>query len=143
MSAEENKALVIRIAEDIWNQGNLAVVDELMAPGARYHGPHMPNGSGERDDWRSAIAMYRGAFPDAHVTFDELIATGDRIVGRWSATGTHNGELPGVAPTGRRIAINGITIYRIANDKIIEAWEQLDLLGMWQQLGVFTGPGHE
>ena len=143
MSAEEHKALVIRIAEDVWNQGNLAAVDELMAAGARYHGPHMPNGSGGRDDWRNAIAMYRNAFPDAHVTYDELIVTADGIVGRWRATGTHKGELPGVLSTGRQIAISGITIYRIANGKIIEAWEQLDLLGMWQQLGIFTGPGHE
>ena len=143
MSVEENKALVIRIAEDVWNQGNLAAIDELMTPGARYHGPHMPNGSGGRDDWRSAIAMYRSAFPDSHVTYDELIVTGDGIVGRWSATGTHKGDLPGMAPSGRKIAISGITIYRMANDRIIEAWEHLDLLGMWQQLGVFKGPGHE
>ena len=114
-----------------------------MEANAKYHGPHMPAGSGGRDDSRNAIAMFRGAFPDSHVTFDELIATGDRIVERWSATGTHKGALPGVAPTGRRIAISGITIYRIAGDKIIEAWEQLDLLGMWQQIGVFKGPGHE
>ncbi len=65
--------------------------------------------------------MYRRAFPDAHVTFDELITSGDRIVGRWSATGTHKGELPGMAPTGRKIAISGITIYRIPNDQITEA----------------------
>ena len=143
MSVEENKALVIRIAEDVWNQGNLAAIDELMTPGARYHGPHMPNGSGGRDDWRNAIAMYRSGFPDSHVTYDELIVTSVGIVGRWSATGTHTGDLPGMAPSGRKIAISGITIYRMANDRIIEAWEHLDLLGMWQQLGVFKGPGHE
>jgi len=87
--------------------------------------------------------MYRNAFPDAHVTYDELIVTANGIVGRWSATGTHKGELPGVLSTGRQIAISGITIYRIADGKIIEAWEQLDLFGMWRQLGVFTGHGHE
>jgi steroid delta-isomerase-like uncharacterized protein len=143
MSTETDKALVNRIAHDIWNSGNLAAVDEIMAPDARYHGPHMPNGLGGRDDWRNAIAMYRRAFPDARVTFDELIVAGDRIVGRWSATGTHNGELPGMAPTGTEIAISGITIYRIADDQITEAWEQLDLLGMWQQLGVFKGAAHD
>jgi steroid delta-isomerase-like uncharacterized protein len=143
MSVEENKALVMRIADDIWNQGNLAAVDDVMASDARYHGPHMPGGTGGRGDWRSAIAMYRRAFPDSHVTFEELLVSGDRIVGRWNATGTHRGELPGLAPTDRRIAISGITIYRIVNGRIGEAWEQLDLLGMWQQLGVFRRPGHE
>jgi len=142
MSVEENKALVARIADDIWNQGNLAVVADIMAPDARYHGPHMPGGCGGRDDWRNAIEMYRGAFPDSRVMFEELLACEDKIVGRWSATGTHRGELPGVEPTGRRIAITGITIYRMKRRRIVEAWEQLDLLGMWQQLGLLARPGH-
>jgi predicted ester cyclase len=77
------------------------------------------------------------------VVFEELIVSGDTVVGRWNATATHTGQLPGVAPTGKPIAIGGITIYRIANGKIVEAWEQLDMLGMWQQLGVVTVPGRE
>lgn len=140
MALEDNKALVSRIADDIWNRGDLAVVDEVMAPNATYHGPHMPNGVGDRDSWRRAVTMYRGAFPDSHVTFQELIAGGDTVVGRWSATGTHRGHIRSVGPTGKRIAIEGITIYRIADRKIVEAWEHLDLLGMWQQLGVVAVP---
>ena len=143
MSEEEKKALVSRIAADIWNRGDLEVVDEVMAADAPYHGPHMPNGLGDRESWRQAIAGYRGAFPDSHVTFDELIVSGDTVVGRWRATGTHTGPLPGLPPTGKPIALGGITIYRIADGKIIEAWEQLDMLGMWQQLGVVSLPGHE
>ena len=143
MSTEANKALVARIADDIWNRGDLAVVEEIMVADAEYHGPHMPDGAGGRDDWRGAIAMYRGAFPDSHVTFDELIASDETVVGRWSATGTHTGQLASLAPTGKPIAIGGITIYRIRNGKIVEAWEHLDLLGMWQQLGVVALPGHE
>ncbi len=87
--------------------------------------------------------MYRNAFPDSHVIFEELIATGDTVIGRWSATATHTGQLPGVEVTGNRIAIGGITIYRIADGKIVQAWEQLDMLGMWQQLGIIKVPGHE
>ena len=142
LTQEESKTLISRIATEIWNQGKLGVVDEVMAADARYHGPHMPNGLGNRDNWRQAIAMYRGAFPDSHVTFNEFISNSDTVVGRWSATGTHTGQLAGVAPTGKRIAIEGITIYRIAGGKIVEAWEQLDTLGMWQQLGVVAVPGH-
>jgi steroid delta-isomerase-like uncharacterized protein len=140
MSAEANKALVSRIATDIWNRGDLDITSEVMAANAHYHGPHMPDGVGDRENWRQAIAMYRSAFPDSHVTFDELISTGDTVVGRWSATATHTGQLPGVAATGKRIAIGGITIYRLAGGKIVEAWEQLDMLGMWQQLGVVSLP---
>ena len=143
MSAK-NVAVVSRVADDIWTRGNLEVVDEVMAADARYHGPHMPDGLGDRESWRGAIEMYRGAFPDSRVTFEDLIVCGDDIVvGRWRATGTHTEPLPNVEPTGKRIDIGGITIYRLASGKIVEAWEQLDLLGMWQQLGVFDAPGHE
>jgi predicted ester cyclase len=143
MNSRDRRALVARIADDIWNRGDLAVIDEVMSATAKYHGPHMPNGIGDRETWRRAIGMYLGAFPDSHVRFDELIVSGDTVVGRWSATATHTGPLPGVTPTGRRIAIGGITIYRIEAGKIIEAWEQLDMLGMWQQLGVVSLPGHD
>jgi steroid delta-isomerase-like uncharacterized protein len=143
MSEETNKVLVSRIATDIWNQGDLDATSEVMVANAKYHGPHMPNGVGDRRDWRQAIAMYRSAFPDSQVTFEELIGTGNTVVGRWSATATHTGRLPGVAPTGKRIAVSGITIYRLSDGKIVEAWEQLDMLGMWQQLGVVSLPAHE
>jgi predicted ester cyclase len=143
VTSEQRKDIVRRIADDIWNRGDLAAVDEVMAATAKYHGPHMPGGTGGRESWRGAIAMYRAALPDSHVVFDELIAHGNTIVGRWSATGTHMHPLPGVAPTGKRIAITGITIYRFARGKIVEAWEQLDMLGMWQQLGVITLPRGE
>ena len=143
MKTDNPKALISRIADDIWNRGDLNVVYEVMSAEARYHGPHMPDGVGDREAWRRAIGMYRDAFPDSHVTFDELIVSADTVVGRWSATATHTGPLPGLEPTGRRIAIGGITIYRIANGKILEAWEELDMLGMWQQLGVVSLPGHD
>jgi len=142
MSEEANKAIVSRIATDIWNRGDLNATAQVMMANARYHGPHMPNGVGDRDNWKRAIAMYRSAFPDSHVTFEELIGTGDTVVGRWRATGTHTGQLPGVPPTGKPIAIGGITIYRFSDGKIVEAWEQLDMLGMWQQLGVVSLPAH-
>lgn len=142
MTADDPWALVSRIADDIWNRGDLDVCNEVMAPDARYHGPHMPAGLGNRETWRSAIAMYRGAFPDSHVTYEDLRVCGDIVVGRWSATGTQTGPLPGLEPTGKPISLGGITIYRIADGKIVEAWEQLDMLGMWQQLGVVTLGGH-
>lgn len=141
MEREERRALVLRIADELWNEGDLSVVDVVMAPGAPYHGPHMPNGAGDRESWRRAVATYRAAFPDAHVRFEELIHAGDTVIGRWSATGTHTGHLPGLAPTGGTISITGITIYRFSDGWIVEAWEELDLLGMWRQLGVVTLPG--
>jgi steroid delta-isomerase-like uncharacterized protein len=143
MTDEESRTLTSRVADDIWNRGDLAAVDEVMAEDALYHGPHMPGGTGGREEWAGAIRMYRTAFPDSHVTYEELIVCGSTVVGRWSATGTHTRPLPGLAPTGRRITIGGITIYRLSGGRIVEAWEQLDMLGMWTQLGVITMPGPE
>jgi len=136
MSDATREALVRQIADDIWNRGDLEHVERVMAADARYHGPHMPGGVGTRDDWKKAISRYLGAFPDSHVVFDELLTAGDTIVGRWRATGTHRGAMPNLPPTGRKIAIGGISIYRFEGGQIAEVWEQLDLLGMWEQLGV-------
>ncbi|MGD2067856.1 MAG: ester cyclase [Gemmatimonadota bacterium] len=143
MGTAERQALVYRIADEIWNAGDLSVVDEVMAPGAPYHGPHMPDGAGDRESWRHAIATYRAAFPDSHVTFEELIDAEHTVIGRWRATGTHTGHLPGMEPTGQAISLSGITIYRFADGRIVEAWEELDLLGMWQQLGAVALPGED
>ena len=142
MTAEDYISIVSRIADEIWTQGNLDVCDEVMAPAAPYHGPHMPNGVGDRETWRNAISMYRRAFPDSRVTYDALHVCEDIVVGRWTATGTQTGPLPGLEPTGKPISIGGISIYRMADGKIVETWEQLDMLGMWRQLGVVTLPGH-
>ena len=141
MNVDENKKLVSFIADEIWNQGKLNVCDEIMSVDAKYHGPHMPNGTGTREDWKQAIAMYRNAFPDSHVTYEELIANNDIVVGRWSATATNTGKLAGIPPTGKPISLSGITIYKFKGDKISEVWEQLDMLGMWTQLGIIKLPG--
>jgi predicted ester cyclase len=133
--------LISRIADEMWNKGLIDVGDEIMEADAKYHGPHMPNGVGTREDWKHAVEMYRAAFPDSHVKYEDLIETDDIVIGRWSATATNTGKLAGMAPTGKRIAISGITIYKFNGDKISEAWEQLDMLGMWTQLGVIKLPG--
>jgi len=137
-----HERLVARIADDVWNRGDLEVCDQIMAEDATYHGPHMPGGEGDRADWKRAIVMYRAAFPDCHVEYAEILTCGDHVIGRWRATGTQTGAMPGLEPTGRRISIGGITIYRIAGGTIAEAWEELDLLGMWRQLGVVAPLGH-
>jgi len=85
--------------------------------------------------------MYRAYFPDSRVTYEELLEAEDVVIGRWSATATHTGKLPGLEATGKPIRITGITIYRFAGGMISEAWEELDMLGMWQQLGVVSLPG--
>jgi steroid delta-isomerase-like uncharacterized protein len=140
VSAEENKAIARRADEELFDRGNLDVADELFAPNFVYHDP----ASGE--DWRGPesvkqfAAMMRVAFPDLRYTVEDQIAEGDKVATRYTANGTHQGELMGIAPTGNRVEITGISITRIEDGKIEEIWENYDTLGMMQQLGVIPSP---
>jgi steroid delta-isomerase-like uncharacterized protein len=138
MSAEENKALVRRFVEEFWNEGNAAAADELMAIDAAIH---MPTGEVVNlDGLKSFAGTFRGAFPDWHSTFEELIAEGDRVAERWTGRGTHRGELQGIPPTGKRVEVPGSVFYRIVGGKIVEFRGQLDMMSLMQQLGVIASP---
>lgn len=139
MSLEENKAIVRRFFEQVWNKGNLDVIDETHAAGYVLHDP-----TGDiqgTEGLRQFVMVYRTAFPDFHVTIEDEIAEGDMVVLRWTITGTHKAELMGIPPTNKRMMMAGITMGRIASRKIVEAWNSLDALGMMQQLGVIPTPG--
>ncbi len=86
--------------------------------------------------------MYFAAIPDMHATIDDMVAEGDKVVVRYTVEGTQQGELLGVPPSGKRFQTSGISVYRLAEGKIAEQWEQADLLGLMQQLGVIPTPGH-
>ena len=86
-------------------------------------------------------ATYRAAFPDTHLTIEDQIAEGDKVVTRWTATGTNQGTLMGIPPSGKRVTITGISITRIANGKAVEDWVNFDTLGMLQQIGAIPTPG--
>jgi steroid delta-isomerase-like uncharacterized protein len=138
--SEANKALVRRMANEVMNNGNLRVVDEIIAPNAVNHSnpPGFPAGTA---GVKQMVTMYRSAFPDMRITIEDLVAEGDKVVARWSATGTHRGELMGIPATGKRVTVTGIEINRIAGGKIAEHWEIFDQLSMMQQLGVVPAPG--
>ena len=123
MSAEENKAVSRRADEEPFDRGNFKVAVELFAPNFVYRDPL----SGE--DWhgpqsvKQYAAMIRAAFPDLYYTEKEQVAEGDKEVTRYAADGTHQGELMGIAPTGERVELRGISIIRINGGKIEEIWE--------------------
>jgi steroid delta-isomerase-like uncharacterized protein len=140
MSAEENKALVRRFVEEFWNEGNEATADELMAVDAEIH---MPTGEVvDPDELKGFAATFRGAFPDWHSTFEELVAEGDRVAERWTGRGTHLGELQGIPPTGKRVEAPGSVFYRIVGGKIVEFRGQLDMMRIMQQLGAIPSAQH-
>jgi len=135
MAAEENKALVRRIWEEVWNKGNLSAIDELFAPTYVAHDPANPGVQG-RDGVRQLVTMYRSAFPDLQFTVEDQIAEGDMVATRYTARGTHKGELQGIPATGKQAAVPGIMISRIVGGQDREEWVNYDALGLMQQLGV-------
>ena len=138
MSAEENKALVERFVEEFWNEGNTSAADELMALDAEIH---MPTGEVvDVDGLKGFAGTFRESFPDWHSTFEELVAEGDRVAERWTGRGTHQGELQGIPPTGKRVEVPGSVFYRIVGGKIVEFRGQLDMMSLMQQLGVIPAP---
>jgi steroid delta-isomerase-like uncharacterized protein len=139
MSTEDNQAKSRRFFEDVWNQGNLAVVDELVAATFVDHGLFPPVQGLEA--LKHYVGMYRTAFPDAHFTIEDIISEGDKVVARFTATGTHQGTLLGIAPTGKQVTVTGINITRYEKGKVVEGWNNFDTLGMLQQLGAVPAPG--
>ena len=134
MSADTNKEIVRRLGVEPW-EGNLGVIDELVAPDYVGHDPAQPEMHGP-EGIKEFITGYLAGFPDGRITIDGQLAEGDMVATRWTGRGTHQGELMGIPPTGKQVTVSGITISRVKNGKVVEEWSNWDTLGMLQQLGV-------
>src|SRR5206468_4886665 len=115
------------------------MVDQLFTTDFVSHGP--VNQARGLPAFKGVVTKYRSAFPDNRVTIDDVFSSGDKVVVRWRYSGTHKGQLEGIAPTGRTVSGSGITINLLAGDRIREAYVNWDALGLMQQLGVVTLPG--
>jgi len=135
MSEEENKAIVRRVNDEVWNMGNLEAIDELIADDFVTTVIGAPEQIRGPDGFRDFVLMYRKAFPDLRLTIDDQIAEGETVVTRWTATGTHEGELMGIPPTGKQATTAGININRISRGKLVDGWGIFDQLGLLQQIG--------
>jgi steroid delta-isomerase-like uncharacterized protein len=134
------KVLVRRLFEEVWNQGNLAAIDELFAPSYIRYDPAAPEAKGLAG-FKQLVVMLRTAFPDLHFTLEEVIAEDDKVMTRALLRGTHRGEYLGIAPTGKPVAVMGMVVLRIAQGKFQEGWLMMDNLGLLQQLGVVSPVG--
>jgi steroid delta-isomerase-like uncharacterized protein len=134
--SEHNKAIVRRLFTELWNNGNLSVAGEVFAPNYAHYDPSTPDFGRGPDSEKKRAALYRTAFPDLHLTIEDVIAEGETVMTRWSCRGTHKGDLNGIAPTGKHITISGVTVARVSNGKIVEGYVNWDALGLMQQLGV-------
>jgi steroid delta-isomerase-like uncharacterized protein len=139
MSTEENKTLVNQFL-DAQHQGDLALVEKLMAPGFRLYLPNSPQPM-DREGTKHFFAMFHAAFSDESYTLEDQMAEGDLVATRVTVRGTHQGEFMGIPPTNRQVTISGIGIHRITGGRITAHWPVPDLLGMMQQLGVIPAPG--
>lgn len=134
---EDNKTIVRRFYEEVFNQGREEVIDEIISPDYLDYG-HEPPGEGPegaKQDYRSATSV----FSNTHYTLDELIATGDRVIAQWTGTYVHSGDFAGIPATGKSVSLTGISIYRIANGQIRETRNAVNWLGLLQQLGAIPG----
>jgi predicted ester cyclase len=123
MSAEENKAVVRREQEELWNHtGDLDAAEDLFA-------------AGQAEAAKQGAADFRRGFPDVISTIEDLIAEGDKVVARWRSRATHQGDYMGIAPTGKEVEFTGISFYRIEGGKIAQSWNIEDQLGLLRQIG--------
>jgi steroid delta-isomerase-like uncharacterized protein len=133
---EENKDVIRRFLKEVFEGGNLELVDELFAPDYVLHDPFVPEEVRGLEGIKQFVSMYRTAFPDTHFTVEDQISEGDRVVTRWTGQGTQQGELMGISPTGNLVTVTGIEFDRVSGGKMQETWVNYDALGMMQQLGV-------
>ena len=135
MSNEDNKALIRRFYEEVFNKRNLAAINDFYAPDHIDHTlpPGLPV---SLEGTKQAIATMLEGFPDLRITNEDMIAEGDKVVIRFTTHGTQQGTLGRIPPTGEQVAVSTIEITRIAGGKIVEDWGLDDRLGMLQQLGL-------
>jgi steroid delta-isomerase-like uncharacterized protein len=135
--SEQNKTIARRVLDALWNQEHFAFVDEMVASDYDGHSStvfHGPDGAIQ------FVPKMRHAFPDFRFTVEEQIAEADRVVTRWTIRGTHEGEFQGVPASGRHMTMTGITVFRVANGKLIEGWTNEDLLGLMVRIGAIPAP---
>ena len=139
MSVEENKVIISRLIGEVWDQRDTSIIDEIVAKDYLYHIPTEDVRGPER--YKQWVKRYHIAFPDIRFTIEDMVAEEDKVVTRWTARGTHKGDLMGIPPTGKPMTVTGTHMYRLISGKLVEQWGNWDQLGMLQQLGVIPSPG--
>jgi steroid delta-isomerase-like uncharacterized protein len=139
MSTEDNKAIARRFIQ-LWGKGSLDMVDELAAPTISVFYSMVPETIDGPEAFKQVLMMMHSGLPDADISVEEEIAEGDTVVIRWTIRGTHMSELMGIPPTGKQVTWTGITIYHLADGKIVEEKGEEDSLGLMRQLGAVPTP---
>lgn len=141
MSADDNVQLMRRWFQEVWNEGRIQTVYELLSPAAVATGQRGAEAKIRGpEEFEKFVREIRGAFPDIKVNVEDVFGAGDKVVLRWSAAMTHTGEGLRIPASNRTVRSRGITIARIEGGKIVEGWDNWDQLGMLEQIGVYNQP---
>jgi steroid delta-isomerase-like uncharacterized protein len=135
-SAEQNEECLRRLYDEALSGGDMNVVDEICADDFALHTPSSPEPIRGPEGFKRYVGTYRDAFPDVELVVEDIITEADTAALRGTLTGTHDGELVGIPPTGLEVSVMGMTIVRFENGKVVEMWSISDTLGLLQQLGV-------
>jgi steroid delta-isomerase-like uncharacterized protein len=135
VSTEENKHLIHRFYDEVWNRGNVAVTQEIFADDYVRHDLRPTQAGPGAAGMAKIAADFRRAFPDLTFHVDIVLAEDDLVAARWTAEGTHNGPWGNIEPTGKRARFSGVNIFRIREGKVAEIWNHRDVLGLMQQVG--------
>ena len=134
-NSQQNETLVRRLFDEVYSKGNLSALDEILASNVRFSDPALPKVKEGIQALKNAENAYVKAFPGKRTKVDDIFATDDRVVVRWTSEGVHKGNLPGIEATNKPFKITGISIFRVANGKIVEITQQFDRLGLLEQIG--------
>ena len=131
----ENKIIVRRLYEEVWNKRKLEVVDEVISISHALHDPNVSGSQTGPEAYRQHVIRVTTAFPDLRFAIEDIVSEEDKLVVCWTISGTHKGEFMGIAPTGKKISVEGITINHIGYGKILDSNISWDALGLLRQLG--------
>lgn len=134
MSAE-NKAIVHRLYEEVWNKRRLELVDEIISPSHALHDPNVTGSAIGPEAYKRQVTRFVTAFPDLRFTIEDAVAENEKLVVAWTISGTHQGAFMGIPATNKKVSVEGITINHIVNGKIMDSYVSWDALGMIQQMG--------
>jgi steroid delta-isomerase-like uncharacterized protein len=139
--SEENKALVRRFYEEVWNKGNLDAAYDIFAADYVRHDLRPGDAPPGPEGQKLVAGMFHAAFPDVHLSVQFMVAEADMVVARWTMEGTHQGAWGSIPPTGKRMSFAGINIFRLSEGTVVEIWNHRDDLGLMEQLGapVYAG----
>src|SRR5262249_50403484 len=130
----ESKAIARRLYEEAWNRRKLEVVDQLLSPSHALHEPYASGSQIGPQAYKATVMRFQAGLPDLRFTIQDMISEGDKVVVSWIISGTHQGEFYGIAPTNKKVSVEGITIHQIEKGKILESYASWDRLGMMRQV---------